>query len=224
MRRSVLLLVALVALVATACDGNGGPPDFEVSDTPTASTPGPSASASSPTPTDSPSEAPSAIETVAPSEGPTSYGDYTTVSDDSGALEVDVPTAWSDVDGGATDVGPAVSAAPDVDAFIDGWETSGVIFIASREVGDDIDALLDQYAYEQCTQDAAEDYSDGEYTGKTRIGRDCGDTDTTIVVIAATKDDDPAITVLVIVQLTVAADNEALDRIETTFRVVGAVE
>ena len=36
----------------------------------------------------------------------TSYGEYVSVSDDSGTISVDVPTAWSDVDGSEGLFGP----------------------------------------------------------------------------------------------------------------------
>ena len=61
----------------------------------------------------------------------TSYGEYVSVSDDSGTISVDVPTAWSDVDGSAGLFGPDVIASTDVQAWIQTYEPSGLEFQAT---------------------------------------------------------------------------------------------
>jgi hypothetical protein len=220
-RRTVPALVALVALLAPACGRSSAPPECDPTGTPT-SEPSASVTPSRPDVSDSRSDAlPTELDSIVPTGGPTSYGDYTTITDDSEALAMDVPVAWSDVNGRATDLGPGLSASPDLTAFKAGWDTSGVIFIASCDVGTDLDALLEQYAYDACTQGEPNDYSDGEYTGRSQLATDCGDTSTGTVTIAALKNDDEGLAVLVFVQLSEAADQEALERIQRSFRVIG---
>ncbi|MDX1689332.1 MAG: trypsin-like peptidase domain-containing protein, partial [Candidatus Promineifilaceae bacterium] len=68
--------------------------------------------------------------------GGETYSEYVTVSDNSGQLEVEVPAAWSDVAGEpwtndeGEELGPSVTAAPDLNAFNNSWTTPGVFFAA----------------------------------------------------------------------------------------------
>ena len=63
--------------------------------------------------------------------------EYIEVADDTGTLSMQVPTVWNDVDGRSWEfegelVGPAVSAAPNLDRFLGTWTTPGVFFGALR--------------------------------------------------------------------------------------------
>ncbi|NJN55829.1 MAG: trypsin-like serine protease [Anaerolineae bacterium] len=69
----------------------------------------------------------------------TAYGEYMTISDDSGALTLDVPTSWGDVDGSAWElegqtIGLSVLAAPNVNDFYNSWNTPGVFFWGNRSI------------------------------------------------------------------------------------------
>lgn len=152
------------------------------------------------------------------------YGDYMQVTDDTGAVQVDVPSAWSDVDGTPVERGPSVWAAPDLQGFIETWDVPGVILEAYGEFGpQDIDALLDENAPSgACTSQGRTEYSDPVYTGKWEFWTDCGGTDTALVLVAATPDDGSFL-VYVLVQVVSDADLEALDTIIDTFLVVGDV-
>ncbi|MEZ4663231.1 MAG: hypothetical protein R2911_37270 [Caldilineaceae bacterium] len=67
------------------------------------------------------------------------YSGYTTVSDSSGVLSVEVPVEWTDVrDGDWTvddqAVGLRLATAPDLDAFFESWGMPGVFFSASADL------------------------------------------------------------------------------------------
>ena len=59
------------------------------------------------------------------------YAGYTSITDDTGAIQVAVPTEWTDVDGSrwifnGEDSGAALSVAPDLNAWNGTWGTPGV--------------------------------------------------------------------------------------------------
>ncbi len=58
-------------------------------------------------------------------------GRFNAASDDSGTLSIEVPREWVDVSGSewvvdGREVGPSVTAAPDVDAWYSSWDAPGV--------------------------------------------------------------------------------------------------
>jgi hypothetical protein len=71
------------------------------------------------------------------------YSGYTTVTDDYGMIQMELPKEWMDingenwVDGGVT-IGAAISAAADLDNYNSTWNESGGFFGAS----DDLAKLL----------------------------------------------------------------------------------
>lgn len=152
------------------------------------------------------------------------YTSYQVISDDSGQLQVEVPTEWSDIDGSAwvvegEAIGVQVAASPNLDEFNNSWQMPGVIFAASAEVAATFteEELLDLFDLSgSCTFDGREAYADEFYSGYFDVWTGCGDSDTLYVVIAA----EPAegdITVLVQVQVVTDADLDALDHILTSF-------
>ena len=156
--------------------------------------------------------------------GTPEYSDYVQLTDDSGTITVEVPSAWADTDTSAvsSEEGdlPRITAAPDLDAFINTWSAAGVHVIASQEQGLDPDALLDQFVGEAalvCTDDGRQDYDDGLYVGRIQYYSAC-DGEAITVGIAA-QPADGSFTALVIVQLATAADAAALDQIIQTFAV-----
>ena len=59
--------------------------------------------------------------------------------DDYGAIQMDIPAEWTDIYGGYWEddgdtIGSAISAAADLDAYIDTWIESGVFFGASDDL------------------------------------------------------------------------------------------
>lgn len=122
------------------------------------------------------------------------------VSDDSGKLSVQVPAAWSQVNGAdfQDDRGNLiydVTVSTDIQAFSDGWAVSGVAVSASTDALDDYtpDQVLDilsQTAASGCTLDGTrQPYSDALYTGSYEHWMGCGGLNTDFVIIAASADD-----------------------------------
>ena len=158
---------------------------------------------------------------------PATTAQYTTVTDDSGILQVSVPTSWGDVDGtpwvaDGEEIGVSVAAAPDLDSFLNSWTTPGVIFNASADFAAEYSTgdLLDLIDYTgDCAYSGRNDYSDQLYAGHYDVWENCGGSDTMGVVLAATPADNAFVT-LVMVQIVSEADLEALDQILASFQVV----
>ncbi|HET9665264.1 MAG TPA: trypsin-like peptidase domain-containing protein, partial [Desertimonas sp.] len=114
---------------------------------------------------------------------------YDSVTDDLGQIYVDVPTAWSERDTapGSWEDGsqvPYIAAAPDLDAFLNGFDVPGLIF-AKLPMGD-VDAALGEYGFAgSCTDGGITDYSDAVFTGKYQVWQDCGGTANDVVTLAA---------------------------------------
>jgi len=158
----------------------------------------------------------------------TTYSGYTTVTDDSQALTMDVPTEWSDVNGipwefeGQT-VGAAIVAAGNLDDFYNTWSEPGVFFGASHVLAQSMneDGLLDVNDFSaECEYEGRFEYQDPLYTGLYDQYRNCGGVGTVFINLAAVPES-RAYVILVQVQIVSEADLEALDRILDTFNVVG---
>lgn len=152
------------------------------------------------------------------------YSDYTTVTDDSGVILVDVPVEWGDVDGRAFEgVGPSVAAAPDVQAFYDGFTVPGVEVTATREftvdeIGDVLTLLTDGLPCDLIG--GPQEYVDPFYTGLFQVIEDCGGGSTDLLYVVAAPEGGDYL-VIVVVQVVTDADLAALDRILETFVVTG---
>ncbi|HEX5672362.1 MAG TPA: peptidase S1, partial [Acidimicrobiia bacterium] len=171
-------------------------------------------------------------ETATVEESSATYTEYTLISDDTGAMQVEVPVEWSDIDGAPyvdaegrniTDV----RAAPDLTGFLETWGTPGMIFSASSAWAESTseEALLDLYLDSletQCTYDDRYVYEDPAYNGFYDLYFECGDTLATYVVVAAQPPEGGFI-ILVQVQANEDRDFDALDRILASFFVSGDV-
>lgn len=159
--------------------------------------------------------------------------EYTFITDNSGLLQVEVPTTWSDVDGNpwgdANDpLGVAVRAAPDLEAFNNTWSTPGIFFGASVSLLEGLsseeraampDTLLDLDSFDfsgSCVYDGRAEYSDLVYVGKYDIWTDCGDTGSLYVVLVVMPQD-LSYVVMVNVLAVTDADLDALDHILNSF-------
>jgi serine protease Do len=158
------------------------------------------------------------------------YADYEAISDDSEAVQMEVPAEWADRRSGGWPgdgfEGVSITASSDVDEFLSGYSTPGVFFAASREAAESyepaglLDAMRDDIGVGQCTRGERADYEDPFYKGKYDLYTSCGGSQARIIVVAAVPDDRAFIT-LVLVQASAAADLDALDRILDTFQVTG---
>ncbi len=153
-----------------------------------------------------------------------SFYTYVPLTDDTGTLYVEVPDVWTDTNGGpwtgadGAELGLSVSASPDLFAFGGGWDTPGMFFGASDQLGTDPNALLDTIygGTSDCQYDGRFEYSDPLYTGYYDQFSNCGGIGTLYISLAVTPEDASYI-ILVNVQAVTEADLEALDQILNTF-------
>ena len=150
----------------------------------------------------------------------TTYGEYVTVTDDSGVLSVEVPAAWDDVNGGEGLFGPDIIASTDVQAWIQTYEPSGLEFqatgIETNQTTDEILSAVSQGQAGQCTSLGRQPYSDPLYTGVSEVFQDCGGTETDFAWVAF-EPADQSYHGVIGVQITQQADVEALERALATF-------
>lgn len=161
------------------------------------------------------------------------YEDYYTVYDDTEAIGMEIPSSWGDVDGRIWEgdwgdihfVAADIIAAPDIEAFNSSYNVSGVDFAASRDWGQigGYVQLLDgtrNWFEDYCTIEGRYDYEDEVYEGKYDLW-DCGG-DSLVIILSARPIANPtAFLTLVQVQIITDADLDALDRILSSFDVVG---
>ncbi len=157
--------------------------------------------------------------------GGADYAEFVQVEDDSGTVAVEVPAAWSEVDGAPRELDdgttfPSVVAAPDLQAFYDVWTEPGVeVMAVGPDVSSDVTFLLDELgagAAAECTDAGREPYEDQLYVGEIQFYSNCGGGDPAVVLIAA-QPPDAQFTAIVILQLATQADAAVLDRVVQTF-------
>ena len=166
---------------------------------------------------------------VAPDE----YEDYVEITDDYGAIQLEVPAEWAEIDGyfpfsrnREAKSGVGLQASPDLEGYTRSWLVPGVaISAAQRYESDDPERLLaDNVARSpeaaECTPGPVETYEDPAYTGFLQSLTDCGGTETGLTVVSVVDDD---VKVFLTVQTVAAADDDALRRILDTFLVVDSV-
>jgi serine protease Do len=151
------------------------------------------------------------------------YSDYVSITDDTGALIIDVPMAWSDVDGSAwlldgEEIGPSLTASPSVDGFSNTWSTPGVFF----GVTDQFDVTTDRSAGRLSTTAIAAP-STTVTTTPTRSTRALTTFGRIATALArcwwciGVEPEDGSYLALVVVQVVSEADLDALDRIMDSF-------
>jgi serine protease Do len=169
------------------------------------------------------------------------YTDYVTVQDNTGTIQVDIPSAWADMDGtiwsanwsGYEFDAPAIVAAADLDVYNSTYNESGIFFTASDRLGQigGFVQLLDGtkgWYEDRCTLDGRYDYGSGDfadpyYEGKFDLWKRCDDSDAGILVLAARPKADPtAFLIIVEVRLVKDGDLDALFKILDSFVVIGS--
>jgi serine protease Do len=155
------------------------------------------------------------------------YSGYTTVSDNSGLISVSVPVEWSDVygevwtadiaTGVVEEIGPALTAAPDLDAWYDTWGTPGVFIGASAMFSTGVGETLDMLDFgDSCILEGRYEYDDGVYTGLYDFYTDCGAEGSLFFNVVAEPADQSWLASVQIIALT-DADLAAADEIFATF-------
>lgn len=125
-------------------------------------------------------------------------GAFVDAYDDTGAVYAQIPAAWTDFDGAPLTDAQGVtwngfSAAPDLDAFRNGWDAPGVMVLASSQAVNATDAatlLADTGATiepDGCVSDGPQPYDDGYHAGSYQAWSGCGGVGAAQVVVAATS-------------------------------------
>ncbi|MDD2523042.1 MAG: trypsin-like peptidase domain-containing protein [Anaerolineaceae bacterium] len=159
-------------------------------------------------------------------------GGYITIQDDEGAIQVDVPAAWAQVDGSiwadeTTVYGASISAAADLEGFTYGYYEPGIFYAASDEIAQFggyvqlLDIYRDSYM-QDCELIDRYDYADSAFEGKYDLFSNCLGEDNVLFILSARPINNPsAYLVLLIVNMISDADFDTLDQILATFDVVG---
>lgn len=163
----------------------------------------------------------------------TAYESFETVTDDSGTISIDVPTAWVDQRTGPVFMGsadrPAISASYDFDAFNDSVNTysgglydqagaTATVFSADLDIEEAFGLLMDNaipWMFD-CTPLEREPFDDGLYVGVMQPFMDCADTSSTVFSIGIKRTGEPGWLLINIFAPTVA-DLEAAVRIASSF-------
>ena len=162
------------------------------------------------------------------------YSGYVSVQDDYGAIQISVPNEWSDINGsywvdGDVTIGAAISAAADIDAFLNSYNESGVFFGASDDLAtlggyvQLLDVIRRDFEVD-CKLDNRYDYEDEVYRGKYDLFTNCKDTGNAFLVLTAVPKSNPqAFLILVEIAITQDADFDALEQILKSFDVIGTL-
>ncbi len=156
--------------------------------------------------------------------GGASYGDYTTITDDSGLIAIDVPSVWTDVsttpltlDDG-TQV-PVINASPSIADSEVSYGTPSLLYAILGPLPN-LDETLASFApgAGECTDGGISDYSDDLYSGRYQLWLNCGGGEAFVVTLVAVPGDSEY-TAIISLQGATEADLEALDQAFATFAV-----
>ena len=156
---------------------------------------------------------------------PLGAAQYVTVTDDSGALTVEIPPAWGDINGQQVfndGVGDRLMASLDIDGWW-AWTEPGVYFFASSNaswigISQMQDHLSSERESASCDEFFRSDYNDGLYQGSMDTYSSCpGGASFTMITVSPGSIGD--LLVILAVQTFSDADVEASDHIFSTFMV-----
>lgn len=144
-------------------------------------------------------------------------GRFNAASDDSGTLSIEVPGEWVDVFGSewvvdGREVGPSVTAAPDVDAWYSSWDTPGVFVGVSTT---DFSPQIGDFSG-ICTTGKVDGRSIGTLSGTVQTWSQCGGESNDFYVFVGGPAD-ASYTVLVQLVSLNGTGLETLERVLETF-------
>lgn len=164
----------------------------------------------------------------------TTYNEYVKVQDDYGAIQVEIPSSWADVDGSAwlSDgdiIGSSIMAANSLQAFNNTYDEPGIFFGVSDDLAQYAGyvQVLDEYSKifrQDCRFEGRNDYVDSAFEGKYELFSQCAGSSGKLLVLSARpiqNKTDYLITLYV--NIMSDADIDALDRILASFDVVGQI-
>ncbi|MGX5681011.1 S1C family serine protease [Schumannella luteola] len=167
------------------------------------------------------------VEAGAPADpdapAPQTPGGFVTVTDSSGTVSVTVPAGWSETFGDPISIigGQylSITATPDLDGYMSGFEVPGVTVAATQDTSGGIQPALDAYAdfSDVCATTEPGDYDDGLYAGQYLYFTGCGGT--ADFLLLSTMSADGSHLLLVTVQMLSDADkSENLQQILSSFQ------
>ena len=113
---------------------------------------------------------------------------------------------------------PFIAAAPNIDSFVNTFDTPGVRYIAFAYAPDP-QTLVTEYGLEAgCASIAVQPYTDGTFTGVVQVGTECGSGLATWNMVVASPAD-LSFTAVVQVQTASPVDQQALDVVLASFNV-----
>jgi hypothetical protein len=163
------------------------------------------------------------------------YGSYAYVLDDYSALQVEIPTEWSEVDGSPwvqDDVifGASLWASSDLQGFNDTWEVPGLKFDVSPNVQalggleSYLTAISGNNVFQDCVYEGRQEYNDGLYAGLADYFSDCGGAGTDyFLLIAAPIEAPQAFLIELHIQMPDDRDWDAAEHIVDSFEVIGTL-
>lgn len=161
---------------------------------------------------------------------PSTHSEFVTVTDDSGAISVEVPIEWEEVDGRplVVDEGdgrPNIRAAPSLEGFETSFAVPGVNVSLFEDAGpSDADELLDDASgalEASCANATRQPYDDARLMGSFDEYTGCGDEESSVVVVVAGPEGGGYL-IRVLIQVVTRTDLGALDTILDTVVVGGA--
>lgn len=146
---------------------------------------------------------------------------YVALTDDTGMLSIMVPPTWTDIQTGTLDLGgtaaPAISASPNIQSFLDTFDTPGVRYVAFPFTPDP-NTLVSQYGLQGgCASIASQPYNDTRFTGVVQIGTGCGAAGQATWNMISASPADQAFTAVVQIQTASPVDQLDFDAVLTTF-------
>jgi len=166
--------------------------------------------------------------------GAAGNGENVLVQDDEGAIEVSIPASWSQVDGSnwVSDdevIGSSITAAADVDRFLNTYEEPGVFFGVSDQLAklggyiQVLDVYRDNFRSD-CKNKGRFDYEDSAFEGAYDVYENCSGSRNTMVVLSARPIvNKTSLLVTIMFNSMTDSDLDVLDEILRTFDVVGSL-
>lgn len=147
--------------------------------------------------------------------------DYVQITDDTGAVQVEVPSDWTDVDGSSISfLGftlPAVAASTDLDSFFNTWETPGIQVVAAQDLdSSNFESTLEFFKPDQCDYLTRDTYEGNDLIGEFDVYVDCGGVDGVYYVVGAFFDVVYEAMLIVLAQVNDESELEVIDRALST--------
>ena len=157
------------------------------------------------------------------SSGASAYATFRRVSDQTGAITLEIPVEWRDINGRPADFGPSILASSNLVAS-DDLRAAGVAVVATKRAGrgqvETVLGAVDGEVRGKCGASTdSREYRRGRFEGRFRVYTDCGpNRDAAAVVVSATPASGDYLVVIGL-QATSRRDLEALDGVLDTIGV-----